>query len=156
MDLSKELLTPVIDVLAFPEQPASDTYQFRRDIIMPRLPGRMRQLAKNIPNGSELLFGDDLNKSITQISNTSNALLTKNQATLYHTNLQQIKWVGIAMVKLQPINIKTVINVQKTCIPPEKLSYWEKGEQAEQQKITGTEKIKYVKFQCREFKKSLL
>ena len=67
MDLSKELLTPLIDALAF----------FRRDMIRPRLPGRMKQLAKNVPIGSELLFGDDLNKRIDQINNTNNALLTK-------------------------------------------------------------------------------
>ena len=62
MDLSKELLTPLIDALAFLGEVASDTNQFIRDIIRPRLPGRMRHLAKNVPNGLELLFGDDLNK----------------------------------------------------------------------------------------------
>ena len=36
------------------------------------------------------------------------------------------------MVKIQHIN-KTAINIQKTCIPPEKLCYWEKDGQAEQQ-----------------------
>ena len=64
-------------LLAFLGYAASNTSQFRRDIIKPRLPGRMRQLAKNVPNGSELLSGDDLNKRITQINNTNNALLTK-------------------------------------------------------------------------------
>ena len=77
IDLSKELLTPLIDALAFIGQAASDTNQFRRDIIRPRLPGWIRQLARKVPNGLELLFGDDLNKSITQINNTNNALLTK-------------------------------------------------------------------------------
>ena len=57
MDL-KELLTPLIDVVAVLGQAASDTNQFRRDIIRPRLPGWMRQLSKNVPNVSELLFGD--------------------------------------------------------------------------------------------------
>ena len=66
IDLSRELLTPLID-----------TNQFRTDIIKPRLPGRMRQMAKIFPDGSEMLFGNDLNKRITLIINTSNALLTK-------------------------------------------------------------------------------
>ena len=77
LDLSKELLTPLIDALAFVGQATSYTKQFKRDIIRPRLPGQMRQLAKNVPKGSELLFGDNLNKRITQINNTNNVLLTK-------------------------------------------------------------------------------
>ena len=77
IDLSRELLTPLIDALTFLGQAASDTNQFRTDIIKPRLPGRMRQMAKIFPNGSEMLFGNDLNKRITLIINTSNALLTK-------------------------------------------------------------------------------
>ena len=77
MDLSKELLTPLMDALAFLGQAASDINQFRRDIIKPRLLGRMRQFAKNDPNGSALLFGDDLSKRITHVNTTNNALLTK-------------------------------------------------------------------------------
>ena len=88
------------------------------DIIKPRLPGQMRQLAKYVPNGSKLLFGDDLNKYHTD-QNTKNALLSKPVTLLYHTILQQIKRTGIAVVKTQHINfIQTAINVQKTCIPP--------------------------------------
>ena len=75
MDL-KELLTPLIDPVAFLGLAASDTNQFRRDIIRPRMPGWMRKLAKSVPNGSELLFGDEPNKRIAQINNTNNALLT--------------------------------------------------------------------------------
>ena len=47
-------------------------------------------------------------------------LSCQNQATLLcHTNLQQMKQVGIAVVKTQHISIiKTAINIQKTCIPP--------------------------------------
>ena len=77
MDLSKELLTPLINALAFLGQIANDTNQFRRDIIRSRLPCRMRQLVKNVPDGSELLFGDGINKRITQINNTNSALLAK-------------------------------------------------------------------------------
>ena len=77
MDLSKEFLTPLINALAFLAQAASATNQFRRNIIEPKLPGWMKQLAKNVKNGPELLFGDDLNKRVKQINNTNNALLTK-------------------------------------------------------------------------------
>ena len=49
MDLSTELLTPLIDALPFLGQAASDTNQLRRDIVTPRLPGRMRQLGKECP-----------------------------------------------------------------------------------------------------------
>ena len=50
---------------------------------------------------------------------------------MYYTNLQQIKWVSKAMVqhiniKMQHINIKTAINIQKTCIPPQKSSATER------------------------------
>ena len=82
MDLSKELLTPLIDALAFLGQAASETNHFRRDIIRSRLPGRVRQLAKNVPNGLELLFGLDHNKRITQINKTNNALPTKPSNTV--------------------------------------------------------------------------
>ena len=34
----------------------------------------MKQLTKNVPAESELLFGDDLNKRISQINNTNSAL----------------------------------------------------------------------------------
>ena len=80
MDLSKELPTPLMDALAFLGQAASDINQFRRDIIKPRLLGRMRQFAKNDPNGSALLFGDDLSKRITHVNTTNNALLTKTKS----------------------------------------------------------------------------
>ena len=81
MDL-KELLTPLIDPVAFLGLAASDTNQFRRDIIRPRMPGWMRKLAKSVPNGSELLFGDEPNKRIAQINNTNNALLTTPSHTV--------------------------------------------------------------------------
>ena len=34
----------------------------------------MKQLTKNVPAESELLFGDDLNQRISKINNTNNAL----------------------------------------------------------------------------------
>ena len=58
------------------------------DIIKPRLPGQMRQLAKYVPNGSKLLFGDDLNKYHTDQKHqkccaikTSHTVVSYNPAT---------------------------------------------------------------------------
>ena len=73
-DLSKELLTPLVDSLAFIGKATKDTNQLRRDILKSRLPAKMKQLTKNVPAESELLFGDDLNKRISQINNTNSAL----------------------------------------------------------------------------------
>ena len=73
-DLSIELLTPLVDLLAFIGKATKDTNQLRRDILKSRLPAKMKQLTKNVPAESELLFGDDLNKRISQINNTNSAL----------------------------------------------------------------------------------
>ena len=66
----------------------------------------MKQLTKNVPAESELLFGDDLNQRISKINNTSSALAkppfrpnqnngryNKNQAPCNTTsnNHQQLK-----------------------------------------------------------------
>ena len=72
--LSMELLTPLVDSLAFIGKAAKDINQLRRDILKSRLPAKMKQLTKNVPAESELLFGDDLNKRISQINNTNSAL----------------------------------------------------------------------------------
>ena len=72
-DFSKELLTSV-DSLAFIEKATKDTNQFRRDIVKSRLPAKMKQLTKNVPAESELLFGDDLNKKASQIKKTNSTL----------------------------------------------------------------------------------
>ena len=137
MDLIKELFIPLIDDLAFLGQAASDINQFKRDIIKPRLPGRMGQLAKNVPNGSELLFGDDLNKRITQINNTNNALLTKpshtvascKPATNQTGRCSSGKKYNISTSPKQQLISKKLASLQ------EKLCYWEKGEQTEQQPL---------------------
>ena len=73
-DLSKELLNPLVDSLAFIRKERKDTNELRRDILKSRLPAKMKQLTKNVPAESELLFGDDLNKRISQINNTNSAL----------------------------------------------------------------------------------
>ena len=122
MDLSKEFLTPLINALAFLAQAASPTNQFRRNIIKPKLPGWMKQLAKNVTNGRELLFGDDLNKRVKQINNTNNALLTKPIHTVSY-KLAANQTGEYSNGKSTTINIKTAINIQKSCIVLVKLCY---------------------------------
>ena len=63
-----------MDYLAFTGKATKDTNQLRRNILKSRLPAKMKQLTKNVPGESELLFGDDLNKRISQINNTNSAL----------------------------------------------------------------------------------
>ena len=72
-DLSKELLTPPVDSLAFIGKAIEDKNQLRRDILKSRLSAKMKQLTGNVPAKSELIFGDDLNKRISQINNTNSA-----------------------------------------------------------------------------------
>ena len=88
-DLSKELLTPLVDSLAFIGKATKDTNKLRKDILKSKLPAKMKQLTKNVPAESELLFGDDLNKRISQINNTNSALAKpgrykKKSGTLQH------------------------------------------------------------------------
>ena len=73
-DLSKELLTPLVDSLAFIGKATKDPNQLRRDILKSRLPAKMKQLTRNVPAESELFFEDDLNKRIIQINNNNSAL----------------------------------------------------------------------------------
>ena len=73
-DSNMELLTPLVDSLAFIGKTTKDTNQLRRDILKSRLQAEMKQLTKNVPAESELLFGDDLNKRISQINNINSAL----------------------------------------------------------------------------------
>ena len=73
-DLSTELLTPLVDSLTFIGKATKDKNQLRRDILKSRLPAKMKQPNENVPAESELLFGDDLNKRISQINNTNSAL----------------------------------------------------------------------------------
>ena len=58
-----ELLTPLVD--AFIGKATKDTNQLKRDILKSRLPAKMKQLTKNAPAESELLFGDNLNERIS-------------------------------------------------------------------------------------------
>ena len=125
-DFSKELLTPLVDSLAFIGKPTKDTNHLRRDILKSRLPGKMKQRSKNVPAESELLFGDDLNKRISQINNTNSALakpvfIRPNQNNSWYNKNQ--------------VHYNTTCNnhqQSKNGYPPEELCYREKGKQAEQ------------------------
>ena len=91
-DLSKKLLTPLVDSLAFLGKAKKDTNQLKRDILKSRLPAKMKQLTKNAQAESELLFGDDLNKKVSQISNINSAMaiqefIRKNQNGRYNKSL---------------------------------------------------------------------
>ena len=73
-ELSKELVSPLIDGLAFLGKAITDMNQFRRNNLKPRLPEKLKPLADNVPSESQWLFGDDLSKRISQINNMNSAL----------------------------------------------------------------------------------
>ena len=81
---SKKLTTPFVDALALLGKATADLNQFRRNNLRSRLPEKMRSLAKNVPAGSQWLFGDALNKRIAQISSMNNA-----SSQTFNSNNQQ-------------------------------------------------------------------
>ena len=72
--LCKEIVTPLIDSLAFLVLVSSELNQFRKDYLKSRLPEKIKSFAKNGRAKSEWLFGDDFNKRINTISSTNTAL----------------------------------------------------------------------------------
>ena len=66
--LSKVLLTPVVGSLAFIRKATKDTNHLRRDILKSGLPAKLKHTTMNVPAESKMLFRDDLNKRINQIS----------------------------------------------------------------------------------------
>ena len=73
-DQSKELVSPIIDGLTFLGRPITDTNQFCRNHLKPRLPEKLKHSAENVPSESQWLFGDDLSNTISQINNINSAL----------------------------------------------------------------------------------
>ena len=73
-DQSKELVSPLIDGLAFLGRAITDMNQFRRNNLKPRLPEKLKPLADNVPIESQCLFGDELSKQISEINNMNSAL----------------------------------------------------------------------------------
>ena len=124
-DLSKELLTLLVDSLGFIGNATKDANQLRRDILKSRLPAKMKQLTKNVPAESELFFGDDLIKRISQINNTNSA---SAKAAFRPTQNS-----GRYNKNQAPYNTTSNNHQQsKNGYPPEELCYREKGKQAEQ------------------------
>ena len=106
-----ELLTPLVDSLAFIEKATKDTNQLRRDTLKSSLPAKMKQRTKNFPTESELLFGDDINKRIRQINNTNSALAKPAFRQIETT-------VGITKIR-HPATPPVIIAInKKTYIPP--------------------------------------
>ena len=73
-DQSKELVSPLIDGLAFLGKAITDMNQIPRNNLKPRLPEKLKPLADNVPSDSQWLFGDDLSKRISEINNMNSAL----------------------------------------------------------------------------------
>ena len=110
-DLSIELLTPLVDLLAFIGKATKDTNQLRRDILKSRLPARIKQLTTNVPAESELLLGDDLNKRTSQINNTNSALAKPVLGQIETTK------IGITKIRHPTTSPAIIISNQKTNIP---------------------------------------
>ena len=73
-DQSKELVSPLIDGLAFLGKAITDMNQICRNKLKTRLPEKLKLLADNVPSESQWLFGDDLIKRISEINNMNSAL----------------------------------------------------------------------------------
>ena len=48
--------------------------QLRQDLVKHKLPANLKHLAKDVPPGLDLIFEDETNKRISQISATNSAL----------------------------------------------------------------------------------
>ena len=70
----REILTPVIDSLALLGTSTTEINQLRQDLIKHKLPANLKLLAKGVPPESDLLFRDEINKSLSQLSTTNSAL----------------------------------------------------------------------------------
>ena len=74
-DQCREMITPVIDVLALLGVVTAEINQFRKEQMKDSLPAKMQPLTKNVPPESEGLFGNDLSKRINQLNSTNTALI---------------------------------------------------------------------------------
>ena len=74
----KETLAPVIDLLGLMGTSTIGINQLRRDIVKHKLPANLKSLGKNVPPGSNLLFGKEINKIICQLYATNSALQRPN------------------------------------------------------------------------------
>ncbi len=84
-----DMTASCIDVLTILGNMHQDLTQFRRDIIKPKLPGKLQRLATNVPAESKELFGDELNKRIVSLISSNKALMEKSYA---HNNTSYGKY----------------------------------------------------------------
>ena len=75
--LCKEIVTPLIDLLAFLGFISSELNQYRGDYLKNRLPENMSPFAKNVPAKLQSLFRNDPNKRIRTIGTTNTALTAR-------------------------------------------------------------------------------
>lgn len=69
-----EVLNLLIDAVALLGHSSIEINNLRRDLMKHRLPAHLRKLVKNVPPDSKFLFGDDIQKRISQIAATNTAL----------------------------------------------------------------------------------
>ena len=68
------LVVMTIDAIALLGHATQELHQFWRENLKPSLPANLKGLASNVPQTSDLLFGDDLSKRIQSIKATNTAL----------------------------------------------------------------------------------
>ena len=74
-DHCREMITPVIGVLALLVVLRPEINQFSTEQMKDQLPAKMQPLTKNVTPESEWLFGNDLSKRISQLNSTITALI---------------------------------------------------------------------------------
>ena len=67
-ELIKSAITSQFDSLALLATANAATAQLRRDLMIKNLAVEQRGISKDVPNGAKLLFGDDLNKKLTEMA----------------------------------------------------------------------------------------
>eukprot|EP00794_Sanderia_malayensis_P002685 gene2685-3107_t len=93
----KNIIIMATDTLALSGNLQQEMSQCRRDAMKHKLPSMYQQLVHNVPPGSKMLFGDDLNKRLQSMSTTNKALASTKPAHgkqwQKHTQiLQKIDW----------------------------------------------------------------
>ena len=79
----KEILTPVINSLALLGTSAIKINQLRRDLVKHKLPANLKPLAKDVPSRSDLLFGHEIKKRLSQFSATNSTLQKPDNRGLF-------------------------------------------------------------------------
>ena len=74
----KKILTPLTESLALLGTSVIETNHLRQDLVNHKLPTNLKLLAKDAFSGSDFLFGDEINKRISQFSAANSALQKPN------------------------------------------------------------------------------